>query len=100
MNLQGFRCALIVLEAIYCRLGYRQDNFCLDGFATAVWEPTFETPMHLAPPVAGNLFPSCYCIDVFLFTLQEQHQTFACEGVNQLLEIQFSSTKVSCCDKQ
>ena len=33
INLQAFRCALIVLEAIYCRLGYRQDDFCLDSFA-------------------------------------------------------------------
>ena len=33
MNLQAFMCALIVLEAIDCRLGYKQDDFCLDGFA-------------------------------------------------------------------
>ena len=55
-------------------------------------EPTFEPPVHLAPPhlappLEGNLFTSCYCNDVFLFTLQEQHQTVACEGVYRLHEI-------------
>ena len=54
-------------------------------------EPTFEPPVHLAPPLERNLFPSCYSIDVFLFTLQEQHQTVACEGVYRLHEIRVSS---------
>ena len=57
--------------------------------------PTFEPPVHLAPPLEGNLFPSCYCIDVFLFTLQEQHQTVACEGVYRLHEIRVLSTRVT-----
>ena len=60
--------------------------------------PTFEPPVHLAPPLEGNLFPSCYCIDDFLFTLQEQHQTVACEGVYRLHEIRVSSSWVSHCD--
>ena len=59
---------------------------------------TFEPPVHLPPPLEGNLFPSCYFIDNFLFTLQEQHQTVACEGVYRLHEIQVSSTWVSPCD--
>ena len=42
---------------------------------------------YLAPPLQGNLFSSCYCNDVFLSTLQEQHQTVACEGVYRLHEI-------------
>ena len=63
-------------------------------------EPTFELPVQLAPPLEGNLFPSCYCIDVFLFTLQEQHQTVACEGVYRLHEIRVLLTQVSSCDKQ
>ena len=99
MNLQAFRCALILLEAIYCRLGYRQDNFCLDGLVPCWSGANFELPVYLAPPLEGNLFPSCYCIvDVFLFTLQEQHQTVACEGVYWLHEIRVSSTWVSPCD--
>ena len=60
--------------------------------------PSFEPPVHLAPSLEGNLFPSCYCIDVFLFTLQEQHQTVAREGVYRLHEIRVSSTRVSSCD--
>ena len=63
-------------------------------------EPTFEPPVHLAPPLEGNLFPSSYCIDVFLLPLKEQHQTGACEGVYRLHEIRVSSTRVSSCDKQ
>ena len=83
------------LEAIYCRLWYMQDDFCLHGFALcSSGGPTFEPPVHLAPP------PSRYCIDVVLFTLQEQHQTVACEGVYRLHEIRVSSTRVSTCDKQ
>ena len=27
--------------------------------------PTCELPVHLAQPLEGNLFASCYCIDVF-----------------------------------
>ena len=42
-----------------------------------------------APPLEGNLFPSSYCIDVFLFTLQDQHQAVACEGVYRLLKYEF-----------
>ena len=63
-------------------------------------EPTFEPPAHLAPPLEGNLLPLCYCIGVFLFTLQEQHQTVACEGVYRLHEILVSSTWISSSDKQ
>ena len=59
---------------------------------------TFEPPVHLAPPLEGNLFSSCYCIDVSLFTLQEQHRTLACKGVYRLHEIHVSSTRVSPCD--
>ena len=58
----GLQVCVDCLEAIYCRLGYRQDNFCLGGFAPC-WEReggfTFEPPVHLAPPLEGNLFPSC-----------------------------------------
>ena len=59
---------------------------------------TFEPPLHLAPPLEGNLFPSCYCIDVFLFTLQEHHKTVACEGVYRLHEIRVLFIRVSPCD--
>ena len=58
-------------------------------------EPTFEPPVHLAPPLEYNLFPSCYCIDVFLFTLQEQHQTVACEGVYLLHKYEFGQALVT-----
>ena len=93
-------CALIVLEAIYCHFGYRQDDFCLDGFAPCWSGPTLEPPVHLAPLTEGNFFSSCYCIDVFLFTLQKQHQIFAFEGVYRMHEIRVSLTRVSSCDKQ
>ena len=74
--------------------------FVLMVLRLAGWEPTFELPVHLAPPLEDNLFPSCYCIDVFLFILQEQHQTVACQGVYRLHKIRVSSTRVSSCDIQ
>ena len=60
--------------------------------------PTFEPFVHLAPSLESNLFPSCYCIDVFLFTLREQYQTIAREGVYWLHKIRVSSIRVSPCD--
>ena len=94
----GLQVCVDYLETIYCRLEYRQDVFCVDGFAPCWLGATFEPHVHLASPLEGNLFPSCYCIDVFLFTLQEQNQTVACETVYRLHEIRVSSTRVSSCD--
>ena len=57
MNLQAFRCSLIVFEAMYCCLGYRQDDLCLDNFFLAGLEATFEPAVHFAPSLQSNCFP-------------------------------------------
>ena len=50
-------------------------------------EPTFEPPVHSAPLLEGNLFPSCYCIDVF-FSL--------CKSSTKLLLVRVSIDCMKC----